>query len=82
MADDAEVEQAIRDALAAAGGRSIDPSEAAQRLAEANWRPLLGRVRRVAIAMAERGALEILRKGRPVAPDEVRGVVRFRLPPG
>lgn len=81
MASEAEIEQAILDLLAARGpGRSISPSEAAERVAGAEWRRELWRVRRVAAAMMKRGALVIVRKGRPVDPDDVRGVVRLRLP--
>ena len=78
---DAEIEAAIRALLAEAGpGRSIDPAQAAERVAGPEWRSLSTRVRRVAAAMMKRGELAILRKGRPVDPDDFRGVVRLRLP--
>lgn len=60
---------------------SICPSEAARAL-DADWRPLLGAVRRAAISLAERGQIQILRKGKPVAPADVRGVIRLRQTPG
>jgi hypothetical protein len=56
---------------------SICPSEVARSLSE-NWRPLLGAVRREAALLAEAGDIEILRKGRPVPPADVRGVIRLR----
>lgn len=78
---DAAIEAAIRTLLDEAGpGRSIDPGQAAERLAGAEWRSLLTRVRRVAAAMMKRGEVVVVRKGRPVDPDDVRGVVRLRLP--
>jgi len=57
---------------------SICPSEVARALA-AEWRPLLGLVRREAFDLARAGRIEVLRKGRPVEPDGVRGVIRLRL---
>lgn len=57
---------------------SICPSEVARALAPA-WRPLLGPVRREAAKLAEAGRIEILRKGKPVPPAEMRGVIRLRI---
>ena len=71
--------------LALAGARgpngSISPEDVARALAPAAWRPLLGAVRRHAAALAAAGRIDILRKGKPVAPGEARGVIRFRLRP-
>jgi hypothetical protein len=78
---DAEIEAAILALLAEAGpGKSIDPGKAAERVGGAEWRGLLARVRRIAAAMMKRGEVAIIRKGRPVDPDDFRGVVRLRLP--
>ncbi len=78
---DAEIEAAIRALLAEAGpGRSIDPGQVAERVAGPEWRSLSAHVRRVAAAMMKRDELAIVRKGRPVDPDDFRGVVRLRLP--
>ncbi len=57
---------------------SICPSEVARALA-VDWRPLLGPVRRAAFDLARAGQIEVLRKGRAVDPDAVRGVIRLRL---
>ncbi len=39
-------------------------------------------VRRVAMGMATAGLIDILRKGKPVDPNqEVRGVIRLRIRP-
>lgn len=62
-------------------GKSICPSEVARALApDGEWRPLMGPVRQVAVALSREGAVEILRKGKPVTPEEVRGVIRLRRP--
>ena len=61
--------------------RSICPSEAARLLAgDADWRPCLPVVRAAAAGLARAGRLDILRKGRRIAPEEMRGVIRLRLP--
>jgi hypothetical protein len=47
------------------------------------WRPLLGRVRAAAHRLAREGRVEILRKGRPLPPDQPpHGVIRLRAPRG
>ncbi len=66
--------------------KSICPSEVARALApddqDTTWRPLMSPVRRVATAMAVAGRIDILRKGKPVDPNqEVRGVIRLRIRP-
>ena len=77
-ADTAAIEAAILHLLQARGpGKSICPSEAARALAP-DWHSLLGPVRRVAIALAQAGRLEILRKGQPIDPADTRGVIRLR----
>lgn len=66
--------------------KSICPSEVARALApddqDQHWRPLMSPVRRVAMGMATGGLIDILRKGKPVDPNqEVRGVIRLRIRP-
>ncbi len=66
--------------LAVAAGRpSISPEDVAKSLAPEAWRPLLGAVRRHAAALAAAGRIDILRKGKPIDPAEMRGVIRLRL---
>ncbi|MTJ83077.1 MAG: DUF3253 domain-containing protein [Telmatospirillum sp.] len=43
------------------------------------WRRYLTAMRQQAMSLARSGDLEFLRKGKPVAPDDVKGVVRIRL---
>jgi hypothetical protein len=65
--------------------KSICPSEVARALAGGDagpWRPLLGPVRQAALALCRAGEIEILRKGKPVPPEQVRGVIRLRQPVG
>ena len=59
-------------------GKSICPSEVARAL-DPVWQPLMGPVRRVAIGLVAAGRIDILRKGKPAPPGEVRGVIRLRL---
>ena len=67
-------------------GRSICPTDAAQAFASARgegdmgWRLHLGSVRRIAVKLAHEGRLVIFRKGKPVDPDDFRGVYRLGLP--
>lgn len=56
---------------------SICPSEVARALAQ-EWRPLMGKVRQAALDLQASGQIDILRKGKPVAADDVRGVIRLR----
>jgi DNA-binding NarL/FixJ family response regulator len=83
-----EAGRAIRAALAGRRpGASICPTDAARQVAAARgetapdaWRRHLAAVRRAAGDLASRGEIIILRKGRAVDPDAMRGVIRLRLP--
>jgi hypothetical protein len=75
--------EAITDAMlriAADGGpeKSLCPTDVARAVSAENWRPLLGAVRKVAADLARQGKIEILRKGKPINPDDMRGVIRLR----
>ena len=65
--------------------KSICPSEAARAVGDAmgakgeEWQSLLGDVRQAAVSLARAGRIEILRKGKPIDPGSVRGVVRLRV---
>lgn len=58
--------------------KSMCPTDVARAVSAENWRPLLGAVRQVAAELARQGKIEILRKGKPINPDEIRGVIRLR----
>ena len=84
-APEAIASEILRQATARGADKSICPSEVARALAggdEAAWRPLMGQVRQAAVALAGTGKLEILRKGKPVTAEAVRGVIRLRVPGG
>ena len=58
--------------------KSLCPTDVARAVSAEDWRPLLGAVRKVAADLARQGKIEILRKGKPIHPDEMRGVIRLR----
>lgn len=73
---------------AAGQDKTISPTAAAQSLAAGRddedlqaWRRHLPQVRASAIGLARAGLLAIYRKGKPVDPDDFRGVYRIGLPP-
>ncbi len=77
-------EQAILEMLAARGEqKSISPTEAAKVLAgnppDESWRRSLTPVKLAAQRLARTGQIEILRKGKPVDPELLHGVIRLRL---
>jgi hypothetical protein len=80
-------EQAILDSLRAAGaGKSISPTDAARRLsgnpADDSWRRSLAPVKLASQRLARAGQIEILRKGKPIDPSTLHGVLRLRLTAG
>lgn len=74
------IEAAIRALLRSRQpGRSICPGDIARLVGGTTWRTLLPVVRQRAAKMAERGELEILRRGRVVKRQPTEGVLRYRL---
>ena len=64
-------------------GKTIGPSDVARAIGGPHpygWSPLMQPVRRVAVRLMKEGRLVILRKGRPVDPDDFRGVYRIARP--
>jgi hypothetical protein len=80
-----ELETAMLALLAERGaGRTIDPSEVARAIGGIHpdgWGPLMQPVRRAAVRLMKEGRVVILRKGRPVDPDDFKGTYRLALPP-
>lgn len=73
-------DEILRQTGARGADKSICPSEVARALAGPDaWRRLMGPVRDAAAALSRAGAIEILRKGRAVPPEEMRGVIRLRI---
>jgi hypothetical protein len=81
-----EIERTILALVTARGpGKTICPSEAARALGgdkPEQWSPLMKPVRAAAVRLAKQGRLAILRKGRPVDPDDFRGVYRLGVASG
>lgn len=74
------LEDAIMQTLATVAGKTLSPPEIAQAIGGAEWHLLLVPIRRAAVALAQAGRLIIYRKGKPVDPDDFRGVYRLGLP--
>lgn len=76
-----DIRQSILSLLHERGpGKSICPSEAARRAAgEDAWRPLMHAVRAAGRELAAEGHIEVTKKGKPVDPETVKGVIRYRL---
>jgi hypothetical protein len=65
-------------------GRTVDPSEVARAVGGRQpdgWGPLMQPVRRIAVELMKAGRIVILRRGRPVDPDDFKGVYRLSLRP-
>ncbi|MBD3835789.1 DUF3253 domain-containing protein [Brevundimonas sp.] len=75
------IEAAIFEKLSALGpGKSIEPAEVAKALQPEQWQRMLPKVRTTALGLMRQGRLTITKKGKPVDPDDFRGVTRLRLP--
>ena len=79
------IEAAIFEKLAKAdpknvGGKSIEPAEVAKALQPEQWRRMLPKVKATALGLMRQGKLTITKKGKPVDPNNFRGVTRLRLP--
>lgn len=64
-------------------GKTICPSEAARAIGGDHpdgWGPLMQPIRKVAVRLMKEGRVVITRKGRPVDPDDFRGIYRLTLP--
>lgn len=82
MADADLIATTMRAMTAARGpDKTICPSEVARAIGGPHpdgWGPLMGPVRSVAVSLMKAGEIVITRKGRPVDPDDFRGVYRLR----
>lgn len=64
-------------------GKTIGPADVAQAVGgnrPEGWSPLMQPVRKVAVRLMKEGRIVIVRKGRPVDPDDFRGTYRLALP--
>lgn len=80
----AELADAMLDHAASLGaGKTFCPSDIARQLAGSHpdqWGPLMTPIRRIAVGLAHDGRLMIYRKGKPVNPDDFKGIYRLGLP--
>ena len=58
---------------------SISPNQVAKALNAENWQRELPKVRAVIVGLARKGLIEVVRKGKPVAPEDLKGIYRVRL---
>ena len=76
------VRAALRDIERRGKESSIDPGTIARELVGSDpdtWGKLMKALRAVLMQMARDGEIEFLRKGKPIAPEELRGVYRLRV---
>jgi hypothetical protein len=62
------------------GRASIGPADVARRFKADGWKSWMDSVKEVARRLADEGAIEVTRHGKPIAGWPWRGVVRFRNP--
>lgn len=79
------IEAAIFEKLAKAdpkgvGGKSIEPAEVAKALQPEQWQRMLPKVKAIALGLMRQGRLTITKKGKPIDPVQMKGVIRLRLP--
>jgi hypothetical protein len=80
MSED-RIEAAILSLLENRGaGKSICPSEAAREAFGDGWNGHMRHVRSAAVHLARQGQIVITRKGKPVDPEDFKGVYRLALP--
>lgn len=81
--DDELIDTILRLAAERGDERTLGPMDVARALGGDHpdgWGPLMQPIRRIAVQLMKDGRLVITRKGRPVDPDDFRGVYRLRLP--
>lgn len=76
----------LRLATERGAAKTICPTEAAKAAAEqrgeTDWQGRLPAVKAAAVRLAKRGRIAIYRKGKPVDPEDFKGVYRIGLPAG
>ncbi len=58
---------------------SISPNDVAKALNPENWQRQLPKVRAVILDLVRQGRIEVLRKGKPVEFEGLKGIYRIRL---
>ena len=81
LSEELSIEEAILEILARPGAKTLSPPEIANAMSpDDDWHSLLVPIRKAAIALAQSGRIVIYRKGKPVDPNNFRGVYRLGLP--
>ena len=82
----ARLEAELLRAVGAAGPeKTACPTEVARTVGGGHpdqWGPLMQPVRKIVVRLANEGRLIVTRKGKPVDPNDFRGVYRIGLPRG
>ena len=77
-----EIEAKMLELVKAREGRNLDPTDVARALGgdkPEGWGPLMQPIRLAAIRLMKQGQIVILRKGRPVDPDDFKGIYRLTV---
>jgi len=61
-------------------GRTVSPEDVARTVSDKNWNKVIPHVKAEAVRMAKAGEIAIYRKGKPVDPDNFKGVWRVGRP--
>jgi hypothetical protein len=80
--DQHAIEQVLLRLLAGRRDKTIAPMDVARALAGDHpdaWGPVMPAIRRAAVRLVKDGRVVIYRKGRPVDPDDFKGVYRIGL---
>jgi hypothetical protein len=73
-------EAMLRRVSACEPGKTVDPAEISRMLAGPagdDWGALMPAVRRIAVRLANEGRLAVYRKGKPVDPNDFKGLYRL-----
>ncbi|ESQ88283.1 hypothetical protein ABAC460_16620 [Asticcacaulis sp. AC460] len=62
-------------------GESISPNDVAKAMSAENWQRELPKVRAVILSLVREGRIEVVRKGKPVDLEGLKGIYRIRLVP-
>ncbi len=77
---DEDVNEMILTMCREAGVESgVRPEAIAQAIYPEQWQTMLKRIKLMAKQMAKRDELLILRKGKPVDPEDAKGIIKYRI---
>lgn len=79
ISDEAVFETIIQMCAASWPDESVRPEDIAMTLHEVEWQALTKRIRLAVKQLAEVGHVQILRKGKPVPPEDFKGIYRVQL---